>query len=113
FRVLFAVTMKVLIAQINPTIGDLAGNAAKIIAAISKGKERGASLVVFPELALSGYPPVDFLLLPHFMEAVEHHLAQIAKAATGITAIVGTPRRVLEAKEKQLANSAAILAEGK
>lgn len=101
--------MRVLLAQINPVIGDLTGNTQKIIQAIESGRKQGANLVLLPELALSGYPPEDFLLLPHFMEAISYHLNQIIQATDGISAIVGLPRYNQHRLEKVLFNSAAII----
>ena len=82
-----------LIAQINPIVGDLEGNTEKIISGIEVGRKKNASLVVFPELALSGYPPDDFLLMDDFISECEKKLQMIAKATKGISVICGTPRR--------------------
>lgn len=101
--------MRILSAQINPIVGDLAGNCEKIIQGINKGREKGADLVVFPELALSGYPPDDFLLLPNFTEAIDRYLEKIVDATAGIAAIVGTPKQNPRTREKLLCNSAAII----
>ncbi len=101
--------MRILVAQINPTIADVAGNCARIIQAIQRGRQQGVDLVLLPELALSGYPPEDFLLLPHFMASVEEHLQKIAQAAEGIAAIVGLPRYNPNRLEKSLYNSAALI----
>ena len=101
--------MQILAAQINPTIGDLKGNAERIIRAINRGRSQGVDLVLFPELALSGYPPEDFLLLPHFIEAVNKSLEGIIQATKGIAAIVGLPRYNPRRVEKVLYNSAAII----
>ncbi len=105
--------MKIILAQINPIVGDLTGNREKILAEISKAKVNGAHLTVFPELALTGYPPEDLLLLPEFILAVEKHLEEIANRAMGIAVICGTPRRNLKSVQKPLFNSAALLADGK
>lgn len=105
--------MKILAAQLNPIIGDLPGNTNKILKAIATAKEHGVDLVLFPELALTGYPPEDFLLLPQFIESVENHLKKIVEASTGLTVIVGTPRRNTDNMEKPLLNSAAIITDGK
>ena len=105
--------MKVLIAQINPTVGDLQHNTEKILEGIRKAKEQGADLVVFPELCLSGYPPEDLLMLRHFTDAVEKYLDKIVKASTGINVIVGTPRYTDDGNEKGLHNSAAVIMDGK
>lgn len=101
--------MRILIAQINPTIGALEKNTEQIIHAIERGKNRGADLVLFPELALCGYPPEDFLLLPHFIEAIARHLEVIIGATEGIAAVVGLPRRNPHLAGKQLYNSAALI----
>jgi NAD+ synthase (glutamine-hydrolysing) len=101
--------MRILIAQINPIIGDIVGNTQKIVQFIQKGIMQDADLVLFPELCLSGYPPEDFLLLPHFLDSIEKALNVVIKECKNITAIVGLPRRNLEEKEKALFNSAAII----
>lgn len=101
--------MKILIAQINPTIGALNSNTDKIIHAIEEGQKNKVDIVLFPELALSGYPPQDLLLLPHFIDAVEKNLEKIIEASSDIIVIVGLPRRNRDLKEKNLFNSAAII----
>lgn len=101
--------MRILAAQINPTIGDLKGNTERIIQAIQRGRSQGADLVLFPELTISGYPPEDFLLLPHFIDAVARHLEEIVQATEGIAAIVGLPRQNPLQYEKTLCNSAALI----
>lgn len=105
--------MKILVAQINPTIGDLKGNTARIIEMIHAGRKAGATIVLFPELALTGYPPEDFLLLPHFIQEVQAKLAEIVEATEGICAIVGMPRPNPNRKEKGLYNSAAVISNKK
>ncbi len=101
--------MRILAAQINQTIGDLAGNSARIIRVIERARHQGVDLVIFPEMALSGYPPEDFILLPHFMEAVAQQLKEIVQATIGIAAIVGLPRYNPHKLEKTLYNSAALI----
>lgn len=101
--------MRILVAQINPTVGDLAGNTSLILHGIERGKSEKADLVIFPELALTGYPPEDFLLLPHFMDAVAAHLEEIVFATEGIAAIVGLPRYNPHHAEKRMYNSAAFI----
>lgn len=101
--------MRVVLGQINPTIGDLAGNASKIIEAIKKARKDQADLIVFPELALSGYPPEDFLLMPHFIEACEKKLAEIIPHCINLTAVIGLPRRNPNPEGKPLYNSAAVI----
>lgn len=104
--------MRIVLAQINPTIGDLSGNTEKILANISRAKKQGATVVLFPELALTGYPPEDFLLLPHFINALEHFLIKIKEASQGITVILGTPRKSDNDSEKPVFNSAVIFKNG-
>jgi len=76
-------------AQINPTVGDLSGNRDKIIDSIGRARKLGADIVVFTELAVTGYPPEDLLLKPQFVKDNLRTLGEIAKATRGITAIVG------------------------
>jgi len=82
-------SLRVALGQINTTVGDLDGNARKIIANIAAARERGADVVVFPELAVTGYPPEDLLLKRSFVEDNVAALASIAHETKGITAIVG------------------------
>ncbi len=98
--------MRIFLAQINPTIGDLPGNTEKILHGVAMAKQQKADLVLFPELCLCGYPPDDFLLLPHFIEALHGPLERIKAASSGIAVIIGTPRR----GDDGLYNSAAIFA---
>jgi NAD+ synthase (glutamine-hydrolysing) len=76
-------------AQINPTVGDLAGNRDKIIDCINRAKKLGSDVVAFTELAVTGYPPEDLLLKPQFVKDNLRTLKEIIKATRGITAIVG------------------------
>lgn len=103
--------MKILLAQINPTIGDIKNNLEKIIHGIEEGRKQSADIVVFPELALCGYPPEDFLFLPEFIESISKALESIRMATQGIVAIVGTPRESEKGSEKKLFNSAAIFSD--
>ena len=99
--------LRAALAQMNPTVGDVEGNAAKIRDLIGRAREEGAQLVVFPELALTGYPPEDLLLKTHFFGAVEFALHDLAAAAQDIVAVVGYPERT-----DDVYNSAAVLADG-
>jgi NAD+ synthase (glutamine-hydrolysing) len=101
-------TMRLALAQVNLTVGDLAGNETKIIAAIGRAREMGAHLVALPELAVTGYPPEDLLLKPGFVAANLASLERIARAAAGTTAIVGFCHR-----EDDLYNAAAVLHGGR
>src|SRR3989440_1557993 len=83
--------MRLALAQINTTVGDLEGNRELILARLDEGRASGADLVLFPELAVSGYPPEDLLLRPGFVRAARLSLEQIAAATDGISALVGTP----------------------
>ncbi len=85
--------MKIALAQINTTVGDLNGNTNKIIKQIEIAKKEKADLVVFPELAITGYPPKDLLLKKSFVKEAEHHLTEIIKASFGIGLIIGTVRQ--------------------
>lgn len=77
------------LAQINCTVGDLAGNSERIVAEIGKARGLGADLVAFPELALPGYPPEDLLLKPQFIRDNAEYLRRIAAECKGIAAVVG------------------------
>lgn len=101
--------MKILVCQINPTIGDLNGNTEKILDGIQLGRSKGVDLIIFPELALCGYPPEDFLLLPHFIDAIDLQLEKIISNTEGIAVLIGMPRRNQEKHEKPLFNSAALI----
>ena len=83
--------MRVALAQINTTVGDLDGNRDRIIGRIAEARDVGADLVVFPELAITGYPPEDLLLRPAFVRAAAQTTREVAQAATGITTLVGAP----------------------
>lgn len=104
--------MKVVLAQINPIIGDLKYNRAKVVSSISQAKKEGADLVVFPEMAITGYPPEDLLLLPEFVETAERELLSLKEETKGIGAIVGGIRKNPSKKEKPLLNTAAIFENG-
>ena len=100
--------MRLALAQINPTVGDLAGNRALILDRLETAKNAGADVVVFPELVVTGYPPEDLLLRPGFVRSAEESLRQIAGAVRGIVAIVGAPY----ADGERLYNVAAVCADG-
>ena len=100
--------LRLALCQMNPTVGDLVGNSERIHAGIDAGRETGAQVVLFPELALSGYPPEDLLLRAHFLEHTEAKLQELANATDGIVAIVGFPER----EDSAVYNSAAVLSDG-
>ncbi len=99
--------MRLALAQINTTVGDLDGNRDLILPRLKEAQSAGADLVLFPELAVTGYPPEDLLLRPGFVRAARRSLDTIASAASGITALVGFPHF-----EGDLYNACAICSEG-
>jgi len=101
-------SLKIAIAQINCTVGDLAGNAARIAAAAREARALGADLLLTPELALCGYPPEDLLLRPDFYRACEHELKALAQDVRGIDVLVGHP----EDQAGRRYNAASLLRDG-
>jgi NAD+ synthase (glutamine-hydrolysing) len=81
--------LRIALAQVNPTVGDIEGNARLVSDWIARAREAGAQLVVFPELTIPGYPPEDLLLKPHFLAANERALQELAADVAGIVALVG------------------------
>jgi len=104
--------MKIAIAQINPTVGDITGNQAKIISNLNQAAELGAELVVFSELALIGYPPKDLLLKPRFIEDNLTALKNIASHCRQTAALVGFVSPHQGNTGKALHNAAALLYQG-
>lgn len=82
-------TLRVALAQINPTVGDLPGNARKVIEFLGRAREAGADIVAFPELVITGYPPEDLLLKPHFIRDNLRALDEVIAECGDIIAIVG------------------------
>lgn len=105
--------MNVAIAQLNFHVGNFESNTAKIIAHIEKAKQAKADLIVFAELAVCAYPPLDFLEFNDFIKKCESSIHQIAKHCTGIAAIVGSPSENPVLEGKNLFNSAYFLLDGK
>ena len=102
-------TLCIAIAQLDFMVGDIDGNARRILAAAGEARDRlGAQAIVFPELTLSGYPPEDLVLRRDFLARVETVLQGLAAELAGITAIVGFP----EAADEGVYNSAAVLEGG-
>jgi NAD+ synthase (glutamine-hydrolysing) len=99
--------LRLALAQLNTVVGDLDGNREKILAFLADARAAEADLVVFPELAVTGYPPEDLLLRPGFVYAARESLLEIARAASDIVALVGTPWF-----DRDLANACAVCAEG-
>lgn len=105
--------MRIYVAQLNPIVGDIEGNCAKIADAIQDAKEQNADIALFSELALTGYPPDDFLLMPKFIYAAEDALKSLAQNVYDIVAIIGAPRESHHPTGKPLHNSAVIISDGK
>jgi NAD+ synthase (glutamine-hydrolysing) len=99
--------LRLALCQLNATVGDIAGNAERIRAGQRDAHEAGADLVLFPELALTGYPPEDLLLREHFLADAARVLRELAADTRGVVAIVGFPERA-----EDVYNAAAVLAEG-
>jgi NAD+ synthase (glutamine-hydrolysing) len=100
--------LRIGMAQINTTVGDFAGNTAKILAAVEQARTLNADIIAFPELAICGYPPEDLLLKPQFIKENQRALKKVAKDSSGITVIVG-----FVDTEKDIYNAAAVLNDGK
>ena len=99
--------MRLALCQMNATVGDIAGNAQRIRAGLRAAGDAGAELVLFPELALTGYPPEDLLLKEHFLADAAAALRELAGETHGLVAVVGFPERA-----EDVYNAAAILADG-
>ena len=99
--------MRIALAQVNPTVGDLAGNSQLIVGWMEKARDAGADIVCFPELAITGYPPEDLVLKPAFVRDNLAQLSVIAQAAKGIAVVVG-----FVDEDGDLFNAAAFLQDG-
>jgi NAD+ synthase (glutamine-hydrolysing) len=105
--------MRIALAQIDPTVGDIDGNSAKVAEWIGRAREEGADLVVFPELCIPGYPAEDLYLKRHFLEANRRAVEELAAGVAGITALVGFAEPVPGGGDSRHAyNSLAVLAGG-
>jgi NAD+ synthase (glutamine-hydrolysing) len=100
--------MRIALAQINTVVGDIDGNRGRILARLEEARAAGADLVLFPELATTGYPPEDLLLRAAFLRAADASLAAIAAETRGIAALVGTPHL----DDGRLYNACAVCADG-
>ncbi len=105
--------MKIALGQINPTVGDFSGNAAKIIQFAQQARGAGAGLILFPELAVSGYPPRDLVERPSFIAHSRATIEKIAAETVGIAVICGTVTPAEADSGKKVMNSAALLREGR
>jgi NAD+ synthase (glutamine-hydrolysing) len=99
--------VRLALCQMNATVGDIDGNAERIRAGRAAALEAGAAMVLFPELALTGYPPEDLLLREHFLASAAATLQELAAETHGVVAVVGFPERA-----EDVYNSAAVLADG-
>jgi NAD+ synthase (glutamine-hydrolysing) len=99
--------MRIALAQVNPTVGDIAGNEAIVRGGLARAREAGVQLALFPELVVTGYPPEDLLLKEHFLADARAAVERIAADAQGIVAVVGFPERADDAY-----NAAAVCADG-
>ena len=104
-----SVFLRVALAQINLVVGDFNFNADKIKQHLKQAKKMGADVVLFPELAVTGYPPEDLLLKESFLKQCDKNLKKISRYTKGLTAIIG----FAEKKGKAIYNSAALLSDGK
>lgn len=107
--------MRLALGQINPTVGDLDGNARLILDVARRAAAGGADLAVFPELALNGYPPRDLIEVPSFLRRTRQRLEQLAAEAAGIGVdlLVGFVGQARDAGERRASNSAAVLSGGR
>lgn len=99
--------LRIALCQMDAVVGDVAGNEAAILGWVERARSAGAQLVLFPELALTGYPPEDLLLKEHFLRDARTALDRIAAATEGIVAMVGFPER-----EDNVSNALGVLADG-
>ena len=99
--------LRIALCQLAPVVGDLSGNVERVLSALGQAEEAGADLAVFPELAITGYPPEDLLLKPGFVADNQVALAKVAQATENCAAIVGFVDERLD-----LYNSAAVCAGG-
>ncbi len=105
--------MKIALGQINPTVGDFSGNAAKIIQFALEARSAGAGLVLFPELSVCGYPPRDLVERPSFVARNHSTVERIAAETQGIAVICGLVTAAEAATGKKVMNSAALLRDGR
>jgi NAD+ synthase (glutamine-hydrolysing) len=110
---LYTKQVKIALGQINPTIGDFSGNAAKIIEFSRRARADGAGLILFPELSVCGYPPRDLVERPSFVAHNRESVEKIAEQTRGISVICGLVTPAESETGKSVMNSAALLQEGR
>ncbi len=106
-------TFRLALAQMNPTVGDIDGNTARIIEYVERARELRADLVAFPELAITGYPPEDLLFKTSFLQANEEAMRRVVEAASDIAVVVGYVEVGDSATGTDIANAAAVGYNGK
>jgi NAD+ synthase (glutamine-hydrolysing) len=99
--------VRIALAQINAVVGDIEGNERKVRAQLARARDEGARLALFPELAITGYPPEDLLLKERFLADARAAVERVARDVHGVVAIVGYPERAAD-----VYNAAAVLADG-
>ncbi|MGN6366764.1 MAG: NAD+ synthase [Phycisphaerae bacterium] len=104
--------MRIALAQIDPTVGDIVGNLRKHLAMLHDAKARGAEVILFPELSILGYPPKDLLLKPAVIQLCLAAVEEVARAAQGITAIVGYAEKSAGSAGRPLHNAIAVVRDG-
>src|SRR5919106_4277394 len=101
--------VRIALAQMNPTVGDLAGNTALIVEAIKRARDSGAQILAVPELAVPGYPPEDLVLKRSFVRANLHAVEEVAAATDDLLAFVG----FVDGTGSRLYNAAAVCLDGR
>src|SRR5205823_8528240 len=101
--------MRIAIAQLDCVVGDLAGNAARILGAVTEARHAGADVVLTPELSLCGYPPEDLVLRPAFLAACASELRALAAQVKDVTALIGYP----ELCDGRRFNAVAVIRQGR
>src|SRR5688572_29785852 len=105
--------MKIALAQINPTVGDITGNVRLIHSFIQKASQKQADLIVFPELAITGYPPRDLVEYPKFIDANRRALDELARETGSMGVLLGFVDRLPKPAGRGIANAAALLHQGR
>src|ERR1035438_9770022 len=105
--------VKIALGQINPTVGDFSGNAAKMIQFALEARSAGAGLILFPELSVCGYPPRDLVERPLFVARNRATVERIAAETQGIAVICGLVTAAETDSGKKVMNSAALLRDGR
>jgi len=104
--------MRIAMAQLNPIVGDIAGNTRRIIAAMDQAIQQGAELIVTPELSVIGYPPRDLLLKPTVLWQMREAVDRIARHSNGITTMVGYAQENPQPSGRTLYNAVAVVRDG-